>query len=549
AGRIDSKVALQYPGNPAMTLTFAKPVAECLFLSGKKCVNAVTALGSSASATSVEVRLGGRYLAASATDDCKASGEGFELTTFPWTVPGSLPPGVTEPGPYFYECRDGKLPFMGASADDAKARNLSMGGANPLPDGRPRERRIELVDGVMIDSEQMYLLVKESFGLRIDAATEKSFPAYGLVILKRNRVTLTDADFAGSDFSKDTRTYPTTDLLSPRCDPALLAKIGANPSYDVIAETLIKGVSSTTTAPVVYPPSEDLNNDKFVSPTEKIPNYPKPWVTPEWAPHYFCEETGHVDGGAKDDGTATASDDDSCATSKNSSCEDGGSGSAASTCAKGTDKTDCGLRFSLPNDDSCPVDPDTGKARTANQVCDDGGIGSSGSGCALGTDVTDCGTRRKADPRETCPAASRVVYFLAKADILPQAQIASWSCQGAGKSCWTALKALETGDLVILDPVWTCHNSTYSYCSSNLLDLREGKVFYGPAPAQGASFAPLLSEIEAGFRYKIQFRSRTGKTIGFAPSLCDEASDQIPYCYSPPKIEQVRQRVDCLLDL
>ena len=50
-------------------------------------------------------------------------------------------------------------------------------------------------------------------------------------------------------------------------------------------------------------------------------------------------------------------------------------------------------------------------------------------------------------------------------------------------------------------------------------------------------------------RYKARFRSRQGRNIGFAPEICLPDSDEIPYCYDPPAIEDLRRRADCVLHI
>ena len=72
--------------------------------------------------------------------------------------------------------------------------------------------------------------------------------------------------------------------------------------------------------------------------------------------------------------------DDSCASSHDDDCDDGGPGAEYSLCAAGTDCTDCSSLSTC--DDSC--------ASSYDGECDDGGMHSEYSVCSLGTDCADC---------------------------------------------------------------------------------------------------------------------------------------------------------------
>jgi hypothetical protein len=89
--------------------------------------------------------------------------------------------------------------------------------------------------------------------------------------------------------------------------------------------------------------------------------------------------------------------DDSCGSARDGECDDGGPGSLYSICRYGSDCSDCGPRG--------PLDPaSVGFAPSASgcentcrssfdRECDDGGPGSMYALCALGTDCNDCGPR------------------------------------------------------------------------------------------------------------------------------------------------------------
>ncbi len=119
-------------------------------------------------------------------------------------------------------------------------------------------------------------------------------------------------------------------------------------------------------------------------------------------------------------GVANAQCTETCATSGDGECDDGGENSIYAVCDYGTDCADCGPRVcsntcSSPNDgecddgganslyDICAIGTDCADcgARTCSNTCvssndnecDDGGEGSLYDICALGTDCADCGVR------------------------------------------------------------------------------------------------------------------------------------------------------------
>ena len=100
--------------------------------------------------------------------------------------------------------------------------------------------------------------------------------------------------------------------------------------------------------------------------------------------------------------------DNTCNTSNDNECDDGGPDSLYSVCALGTDCADCGPRppvggvgtaIPVPAP-AAPVRPATGGGLCTNTCnssndneCDDGGPNSLYDICALGTDCGDCGPR------------------------------------------------------------------------------------------------------------------------------------------------------------
>ena len=83
-------------------------------------------------------------------------------------------------------------------------------------------------------------------------------------------------------------------------------------------------------------------------------------------------------------------------------------------------------------------------------------------------------------------------------------------------------------------------------CSDDRSDLRRGRVFFEQPETHASGLGPLRLALADAFRYKLAFLSRSGKSLGFVPSVCKPGSDALPYCYAPAEIEAVRDRADCL---
>jgi len=180
---------------------------------------------------------------------------------------------------------------------------------------------------------------------------------------------------------------------------------------------------------------------------------------------------------------------------------------------------------------------------TVHYLCHDTGLIDGGPN----DDGTENGSKRE------CPAGSNVTFFTIRGACMAQADIAALACQNDG-SCGDTVNAWqanwEHGDVckLRLDPLWRCTDAGSAYCDNNLLDRREGKTFFAESDVN-AVFIPLRSSVDAAFRYKTAFRSRKGKNIGFTPDICEPNSNSIPYCYDPIIIEQLQERIDCLLSV
>jgi hypothetical protein len=155
-----------------------------------------------------------------------------------------------------------------------------------------------------------------------------------------------------------------------------------------------------------------------------------------------------------------------------------------------------------------------------------------------------------------CPVGSGVTFFYSPN--VPK-DLSTLDCQKT-KTCQSTLDdwnpkppASPPDPNWIVDPIWQCtplpaDGTTPPYCDSDRAHLKAGKTFY----ARGAStavFTPLRAAIDDAFRYKTKFQSRQGTNVGFTPSRCVPDSNSVPYCYDPAEIEEIRERVDCLVSL
>ncbi|MBN1959321.1 MAG: hypothetical protein JW841_00095 [Deltaproteobacteria bacterium] len=495
-GRIESNDALQYPGNPAITFDFNNEPNLCERSIAGTCLNFINNLQAT-------VVLGGRYETKANDTNCQQRyGLGYELQQIPWLVDGfarGISVDQNSNFPYRYECRNNQIPWQAEEDEQLLARNGAMSGANPIPDGRTRRRYIRLVDGALIEQTRLIVIFEEVFESFLPGNSEP-FSAFGYFILERQSEDLPVEDKDGDGVADvfngveiaETQAEPSS-LLQLTCDASLIeqalgygAKLN-NANAANLAQALIDGV-----VPGSEPEIIDANSNEAV--------------------HYLCADTGLFDGGAG-------------ATSE---------------------------FYTQPinNDDSCGLDNIDKNFYKNNNSCDDGGIDSQTSICPLGTDKSDCPERQATDRdmRVPCPAGSNVIYFTVDPTSKSQAEIASLPCQ-KNASCEETLNDWKKGGgpLIQLDPVFRCFDES-AYCSDNRYDLRAGKQFYS-AMSYEAVMPPLYNEIDLAFRYKTRFRSRSGDNVGFAPEICIPDSNQIPYCYEPPRIEAIRQRVDCLLHI
>jgi len=509
SGRIESARTLHYAGNPAVDIELVNSPDACVTNTFGECVNFLASFDA-------DIYVGGRYLSTKEDPDCtrnRADGT-FEQRSLPWLVPGfqRLTDLDTTTGLRSRrECRDQDLPFQSADPMELlanQARNVSLAGSNPVPDGRTRRRSIRLVDGAMINSTQMFVIFQERFdsfldstdadgGMAPDAGAmtdADGFAAYGYMLLERDRTDIPEEDrnenmvpdaYEGSR-PTDTRIEP-RGVLNAQCSPDVLQKLFITPATVLPANkaadsamTLIQGVPGNTAAA----------------------------ITGSEVAHYLCADTGLIDGG------------------------------------KGNSTPHGQLTALSPNTNVC--------ASANNNICEDGAWNSTAATCSFATDTADCGSRTDddRDARVTCPVGSEVLFFSVNNNSITQTQIANLPCQQNG-TCLQTLNAWKDSPTPLIQHslVWRCTSNTRVLCDDNRKDLRDGKNFYA-ASTTAPRMVPIWAEIDSAFRYKTRFKSRTtGQTAGFAPQLCVPGSNLVPYCYDPAAIEAIRGRVDCLLDI
>lgn len=283
AGKIVSASSLHYAGDPALTVRFASDPSACL-------PGVVGACLAPLESIDARIQIGGRYETTSSDTSCARAAPGsFALSTVPWLVPGFTEGTELDPSSGTrrrFECRDQELPFGSGSAE--ASYNQSLARSNPIPDGRPRVRRIELVDGALVDQETLFIIFRERFEESfLGAGDTQGFSAYGFITLKRSPAELDDAAYVGGSVT-DTRTPP-AGLLGSSCSPEIVERIlGVGGKIDAgtassVAHGLIEGIRPGPAATPIDP----------LDPAQ-------PRV------HYLCHELGIFDGGAFDDGSGTA---------------------------------------------------------------------------------------------------------------------------------------------------------------------------------------------------------------------------------------------------
>ncbi len=483
-GRIVTDQTLHYVGDRGITLRLDKDPTQCT-------ANAAGVVLCGVRELSAEVLVGGRYAVASLDPSelsaCKLYGGGsYDLVKTPWLVPGFQAGTALEDGRrYKLECRDGLLPHgEGAGAD----LNRGLSASNPIPDGRTRVRRVSLVDGALVNGNELLLLFKEHFESFMGAGDVEGFAAYGIMRLARVTRDLGPADLQGSTV-QETRSFA-DDKLGVQCSPRLLGelegKLGPGVHLDPDSAADLQALADVLIEGKVGDPAQTLPTE-----VEEV--------------HAVCVDTGLVDNLA------------------------GGAGATTVVpCPEGSEVR----YFTLKRASADVAWPGEGLALSCNEGFE---LGPEGIESGIATEGTGASLKLTDTFQQTVSV-----------DV-----VSPGGCWDAVQR-WAAVGQATLGGAtfeVRLDPMWRCSDPTRLLCSEDRLDLLAEKVFF-PADAQGAPvMLGLQGAVQDAFRYKTRFRSRSGTSVGFAPTICEQSSRALPYCYDPAMIEQIVERVDCAVYL
>jgi hypothetical protein len=196
SGKVDSSETLHYPGDPKIEFSFGSDPSLCTG-DDETCKSLLEGL-------TLEVAVGGRYPTVPTDSNCSGN-TGFKAVHTPWLVEG-FTAGTEAAGDgelrYAYECRKALLPF--GEDTEVEALNVSYAATNPIPDGATRRRKIELIDGAMIDGKALFVIFRESMPSFFDPNGDESLSGYGYMWLQRSAASLAKEDYAGADQTDDT---------------------------------------------------------------------------------------------------------------------------------------------------------------------------------------------------------------------------------------------------------------------------------------------------------------------------------------------------------
>ena len=269
SGRVVSKEALEFAGDPAVAMRFADDPGKCTSAPGEPCVTMLNQFDFTA-------LVGGRFDSKPGDTGCAGAPTGpgtYDLKSTPWLVAGfSGGTSADSTGQRFrYECRDKARPFGLGSGKIAT--NEAMAESNPVPDGQPRVRRISLLDGAIVNTDTLIVLFREQFPSFLDAADTEGFSQYGIMELHRANAVLQPSDYLGSTVSSAPPAPSAVLAAAPACKPEMLAPFGGTvdaTNWYKVAEGLLSGVTSDAT--------------------------PVPIAAPELA-HYLCKDNDLFDSG------------------------------------------------------------------------------------------------------------------------------------------------------------------------------------------------------------------------------------------------------------
>jgi len=271
AGKIVTQDAMQYHGDPEVWMQFAADPADptaCAAVSNDgMCILPLTGF-------QADVYVGGRFQRESAAEACPSAD--YAATRTPWLLTDFIGDTGTQGGQRFvYECRTKGAPF-GSSAlgEDRTDLNLNVAAANPLPNGRVLHRRLELIDGALVNQEHLVVIFREHFDSLLGRGSQASFDSYGVMLLHRQPTTLEAEDFEGWQVTSPP--VMPDDALTVSCSDELVSEVlEGDPLDSTTAGRMARGVIlGRRDAPA--PPVLASGDDEQV--------------------HYYCEDTGQIDG-------------------------------------------------------------------------------------------------------------------------------------------------------------------------------------------------------------------------------------------------------------
>ncbi len=491
-GRIDSSSSLHYPGNPQIRVAFSAEPTTCPnqgVSSKSTCAVPMEQLAST-------VIISGRKSLQNVSDNCAsaANGRTFAKAEYPWLVPGFLRATQFDAGlqsHFKYECRGEKYPYgpgetcsggncrpvenSGTSADDSML-NALLSQANPVADGLQRVRRLELVDGALIDGNKMMVIFKETLEsfMGEDGASGVDFEVYGFMVLNRTAMTVANNDYAGVDLEKAAPVKTSEATLTYQCSADFVKMVDETKKFDALSPAQIKDLASimldgrVQTADIA---SMRLAENTWISPSQNA-NGEKT--------HYLC---------------------------KYQVVEQGESENAPST-----RKIYGVFNQGFNQEDSyCPEDAEITFFTLANM--------------------------KNTDVRNLSCQKDRSCHNLFN----------QW-VSGAREYQEFGSNRVKIGSVLRTEPYFECQDSNALECSGNRYELRENKHFYQESETL-LYMKPIENEINEAFRFRTQFLSRDNTALGFAPDICAPNAKTTPFCYDPAKIEEIRDRVDCMMSI
>jgi len=516
-GRIVSGEALQYPSDPMVTVEFDQDPAACVGQDQGQCLTLLRALDT-------EIVVGGRYPAPGPNAAC-AEGR-FEAMPIPWLVPGFTEGTFEQPAGsgqrWVTECRERLLPYGEPEdgeegGEDLVRLNLSLAGANPVPDGRSIRSPIRLLDGAMIDGEEMFVLFEQRLP-SLFPSTEAAV-AHGFMYLSRGAPPAEEEAYIGTVPPAD---GPAPDLPASTCAPWLLDHFLDGVGVELLASQLEDGTANAhvvrALAQVVY---------EGVVPDD-APRALDPDVEESGEEvHYLCHMNGYFDAGPLGD----------------------------TPCPPGSLVSFFTVQRTWDPGTEAFIYPEPWDTATACQ--EERGICLAGEPCAADHPVFACDNDQWGIDREDFEAGRAAFeggdYTQGCTRVGGECEVGApcpykANCK-ANLDAWTARWADLTPEerpasWFRPNPTWRCADPDAVSCDRDRSELRAGKTFY-EAPEDTPVFRPVDQAINEAFRYKTRFQSRaSGASVGFAPAVC--FGDSVPYCYDPVAIERIRARIDCM---